>query len=225
MRETWVWSWVGKIPRGRNGSPLWYSCLENPQGQRSLIGYSPWDHKELDTTEWLSTHLHYFKTYLSLACIFILIRTPVTFLSTFHWTWLLPPFPHLCTTTPPPPPSPYFYSWVTQEDLYIFLKTSNVGFLSDVLYQQSFQRGLAAPTLNWMAPLSLSGASLGGGGGPWATAAFLPSDRQSWEVVASWDLVHTHEGSHPKAFSGYLDKRDFCALNSHLPILTIFLLL
>ena len=25
-------------------------------GQRSLAGYSPWGHKELDTTEWLSTH-------------------------------------------------------------------------------------------------------------------------------------------------------------------------
>ena len=37
------------------GSPLHYSCLENPHGQRSLVGYSPWDHKELDTTEWLCT--------------------------------------------------------------------------------------------------------------------------------------------------------------------------
>jgi len=32
-----------------------YSCLENPHGQRSLVGYSPWGHKELDT-EPLSTH-------------------------------------------------------------------------------------------------------------------------------------------------------------------------
>ena len=27
-------------------------------GQRSLAGYSPWDHKELDTAEWLSTHIY-----------------------------------------------------------------------------------------------------------------------------------------------------------------------
>ena len=27
------------------------SCLENPHGQRSLVGYSPWSHKELDMTE------------------------------------------------------------------------------------------------------------------------------------------------------------------------------
>ena len=30
---------------------LQHSCLENPHGQRSLAGYSPWGHKELDTTE------------------------------------------------------------------------------------------------------------------------------------------------------------------------------
>ena len=38
-----------------HGSPLQYSYLENPHGQRSLAGYSPRGHKELDATEWLST--------------------------------------------------------------------------------------------------------------------------------------------------------------------------
>ena len=28
-----------------NGNPLQYSCLENPQGQRSLAGYSSWRHR------------------------------------------------------------------------------------------------------------------------------------------------------------------------------------
>ena len=33
---------------------LQYSCLENPMdGWRSLVGYSPWGHKELDRTETL----------------------------------------------------------------------------------------------------------------------------------------------------------------------------
>ena len=31
--------------------PLWYSCLENPHGLRSLVGYSPRGHEESDTTE------------------------------------------------------------------------------------------------------------------------------------------------------------------------------
>ena len=33
------------------GNPLQYSCLENPLGQRSLLGYSPWGCKESDMTE------------------------------------------------------------------------------------------------------------------------------------------------------------------------------
>ena len=47
---------LGRSPRGGQG--LQYSCLENPHGKRSLGGYSPWGHKELDTTERLSTHVH-----------------------------------------------------------------------------------------------------------------------------------------------------------------------
>ena len=40
------------IPTGEgNGNPLQYPCLENPIGQRSLVCYSPWGCKELDTTE------------------------------------------------------------------------------------------------------------------------------------------------------------------------------
>ena len=34
-----------------HGNPLQYSCLENPYGQRSLVGYSPWGLNELNTTE------------------------------------------------------------------------------------------------------------------------------------------------------------------------------
>ena len=50
---------MGSIPRsGRslgveNGNLLQYSCLENPHGQRSLAGYSPWGHKDSDLTEQL----------------------------------------------------------------------------------------------------------------------------------------------------------------------------
>ena len=36
---------------GGHGNPLQYFCLENPHGQRSLVGYSSWGHKESDTTE------------------------------------------------------------------------------------------------------------------------------------------------------------------------------
>ena len=45
----------GRSPGGGNGDPLQYSCLEKFHGQRSLAGYSPRGHKELDTAECLST--------------------------------------------------------------------------------------------------------------------------------------------------------------------------
>ena len=40
----------GRSPGEGNGNPLQYSCLENFL-ERSLVGYSPWNRKELDTTE------------------------------------------------------------------------------------------------------------------------------------------------------------------------------
>ena len=42
---------LGRSPGVRNGNPRQYSCLENPHGKRSLVGYSPWGLKELDTTK------------------------------------------------------------------------------------------------------------------------------------------------------------------------------
>ena len=42
---------LGRSPGGGHGNPLQYSGLENPHGQGSLVGYSPWDLKESDTTE------------------------------------------------------------------------------------------------------------------------------------------------------------------------------
>ena len=57
-RETWVRSWVGKIPGGGHGNPLQYSCLVNPHGQKSMAGYSPCGHKEWDMTEQLSIAQH-----------------------------------------------------------------------------------------------------------------------------------------------------------------------
>ena len=44
-----------RSPGEGNGYPLQYSCLENPHGQRSLVGYSPWGCKELNMTKQLNT--------------------------------------------------------------------------------------------------------------------------------------------------------------------------
>ena len=56
MQETWVRSLGQEDPPGEgNGSPLQYSCLENPTDRGALTGYSPWGRK--DTTEWLTVSL------------------------------------------------------------------------------------------------------------------------------------------------------------------------
>ena len=46
---------LGRSPGEEHDNPLQYSCLENPHGQRNLVGYSSWDHKESDTTGQLNT--------------------------------------------------------------------------------------------------------------------------------------------------------------------------
>ena len=43
--------WVGKIPWGQAWQPTPVLLSGGSHGQRSLVGYSPWCHAELDTTE------------------------------------------------------------------------------------------------------------------------------------------------------------------------------
>ena len=42
---------LGKSLGEGNGNPLQYSCLENPMDIGAWQAYSPWGHKESDTTE------------------------------------------------------------------------------------------------------------------------------------------------------------------------------
>ena len=44
--------WVGKIPWRRAWQPTSVFLPTESHRQRSLAGYSPWGHEELDTTEW-----------------------------------------------------------------------------------------------------------------------------------------------------------------------------
>ena len=46
--------WVGKMPRRRTWQPIPVFLTGEFHGQRSLVGYSPWGHKESDTTEQLT---------------------------------------------------------------------------------------------------------------------------------------------------------------------------
>ena len=54
--------WVSKMPWRRKWQPTSVFLPGESHGQRSLVGYNPWGHKELDTTDrltlWLYTHTH-----------------------------------------------------------------------------------------------------------------------------------------------------------------------
>ena len=56
---------LGRSPREGHGNPLQYSCLENPHGQRSQVGYSPWGPKELDMIEHAHTFYSKFQHWVS----------------------------------------------------------------------------------------------------------------------------------------------------------------
>ena len=63
VQETWFNPWVGKIPWKREWQPTPVFLPGKSHGQRSLVSYSPWGCKELDTTERLThtytyTHTH-----------------------------------------------------------------------------------------------------------------------------------------------------------------------
>ena len=42
---------LGRCPGRGHGNPYQYPRLENPHGQRSLVGYIPWGCKEWDMTK------------------------------------------------------------------------------------------------------------------------------------------------------------------------------
>ena len=54
MQEAGFDPWVGKIPWRREWLPTPVFLPQEFHGQRSLVAYSPWDHKESDTTEQLT---------------------------------------------------------------------------------------------------------------------------------------------------------------------------
>ena len=49
--------WVRKIPCRRHPTPVFLPGKFH--GQRSLVGYSPWGRKESNTSEWLTSSLHF----------------------------------------------------------------------------------------------------------------------------------------------------------------------
>ena len=62
---------LGRSPGEENGNPLQCFFQKNPMDRKSLVGCSPWDHKESDMTEWLSMHACHHLGILSLNFCFV----------------------------------------------------------------------------------------------------------------------------------------------------------
>ena len=56
LRRCWLDPWDGKIPWRRKWQPTPVFLPGKSHGQRRLVSYSQWNHKESDTTEQRSTH-------------------------------------------------------------------------------------------------------------------------------------------------------------------------
>ena len=81
---------LGRSPGGGHGNPLQYSCLENPHGQRSLVGCSP-GVAESDRTGRLSTHivdLQYCVSFSCTACVYIYMCVYILFQILFSYRLL-----------------------------------------------------------------------------------------------------------------------------------------
>ena len=61
--------WVGKIPWRRKWQPTPAFLPGKSHGQRSLVGYSPWSHKESDMTEQLTLFTFLSLNYLLSLCL------------------------------------------------------------------------------------------------------------------------------------------------------------
>ena len=55
LRDAGFNPWVGKIPWRRKWQPAPVFLPGKSHGQRSLVGYSPWGCKDLDTTDYTHT--------------------------------------------------------------------------------------------------------------------------------------------------------------------------
>ena len=84
VQETQIWSLGQEDPLEKEIATNYSILAWKIQGQRRLVGYSPWGHNDLDTTEWLT-----------------LPYNGKTFVSAFnsHFTWLHEKNAWICINT------------------------------------------------------------------------------------------------------------------------------
>ena len=64
FRRLGFYPWVGKIPWRKEWQLTPVFLPGKFHRQRSLVGYSPWGHKESDKTEWLILSFHFLETWI-----------------------------------------------------------------------------------------------------------------------------------------------------------------
>ena len=69
VQETWVWLPGQEYPLEKGMATHSEFLSGEFCEQRSLVGCSPWDHKESDTTEWLTLSLFHSNPCLGLGCL------------------------------------------------------------------------------------------------------------------------------------------------------------
>ena len=81
--------WVGKIPWSRKCQYTPVFLPREFHGQRSLVGYSPWGHKESDSFEWLHFHFYNCFTMLQFCCTTTWISYMYTYITSIEETFFL----------------------------------------------------------------------------------------------------------------------------------------
>ena len=89
VRQSGFNPWVGKIPWRRKWQPPPVFLSEEFHGQRGLVSYSPWGHKESDTTEWLTHTLRLF--YWTSSGFFPVSLGEIIFFCKVFWWWKFSP--------------------------------------------------------------------------------------------------------------------------------------
>ena len=87
-RRHWFDPWIEKIPWKRRWQPTLIFLPGESHGLRSLVGYSPWDCKELDVTEHAHTLTYACVCVCICVCVYVCIYIYIPSLSN------LPPTPH-----------------------------------------------------------------------------------------------------------------------------------
>ena len=80
---------LGKYPGGGHGIPLQYSCLENPYGQNSLVGCSPWGCRV--GHDWVTKHTQHSSIWVRIRYWKKKVVSSFNCLSSFLRLWIFSP--------------------------------------------------------------------------------------------------------------------------------------